>query len=207
MDVLLCNDRGSLPGADMRWIHFACALLLLPSCLPNVPKTQGGEFSGKLNLIWVDNSRFIYEPDPVNPLTFKRRNGVPITPGRMYTDGGSIPPIFWPTEGLRPWTFGPAYIVHDWLFEQRRCKYEGYENYEFWMTYQIMAEAIDTLQEDNKINVPADARDLIIKAVSSSFSRKLWNSGTCDPPPDERAMRKARAASRGLVISIDYDDL
>nr|WP_249779640.1 DUF1353 domain-containing protein [Bradyrhizobium sediminis] len=34
----------------------------------------------------------------------------------MYTDGGSIPRIAQIFNGLSPWGFGPAYIVHDWIF-------------------------------------------------------------------------------------------
>ena len=46
---------------------------------------------------------------------------VPIVPDVMSTDGGSVPQVFSGIPGLSPWGLGPAYIIHDWLFEVRRC--------------------------------------------------------------------------------------
>jgi hypothetical protein len=44
-----------------------------------------------------------------------------ITPVEMYTDGGSVPRVFWNIPGLSPWALGPAYVIHDYIFLVHRC--------------------------------------------------------------------------------------
>jgi hypothetical protein len=64
-------------------------------------------------MVWIgkgggsDDDRFLYVPDPDDPLTFKRSDakapGAVIRPGVMYTDGGSIPKIAQAFRGFSPW--------------------------------------------------------------------------------------------------------
>ncbi len=99
------------------------ALLLgLGGCATATVPGPGGTLSGKLVVQWVAENRFIYRPDAADPLRFRRPNGQEIVPQEIFTDGGSIPPVFWSLPGFSPWGYGPAYIVHDWLFQQHRCR-------------------------------------------------------------------------------------
>lgn len=101
---------------------------LLLSCLASISvcacsnvfyaKTSTGKFSGKLYVEWIAPNQFIYRPDSLNPLVYVTADGRRIQPQLMYTDGGSIPRLFWSAPGFGPWDFAPGYIVHDWLFEQ-----------------------------------------------------------------------------------------
>ncbi len=77
--------------------------------------------SGTLLIQWVDGQNFIYVPDPHDPLRFRSRDSRDVVPKRMYTDGGSIPRLFWSVKGFSPWGYGPAYVLHDWLFHEHRC--------------------------------------------------------------------------------------
>ena len=68
-------------------------------------KAQQGtpSISGTLLIQWVDGKRFIYVPDPNDGLRFHGGDGRDIVPKRMYTDGGSIPRLFWSVKGFSPW--------------------------------------------------------------------------------------------------------
>ena len=74
------------------------------------------DLSGVLLIQRFDDKRFIYVVDPKNPLRFRGSDGREIRPGRMFTDGGSIPRLFWSVRGFSPWGYAPAYVMHDWLF-------------------------------------------------------------------------------------------
>lgn len=111
--------------------------------------TQTGDIIGNITLQWDGADRFIYIPDESNPLTFiRRKDGEEIdriTPDkRFYTDGGSIPRIAHVGENYSPWKFGPAYIIHDWLFELNHCSLPGHEKYNHLIAADIMAEVIKT---------------------------------------------------------------
>ncbi len=96
--------RGSRNFGKVRSFIVALgALFLLSSCsYVAYQRFDEGTFEGTLRLIWVRPNRFIYEPDPDKPLTFTRANGQAITPGRMPTDGGSIPRVLWSIPPYSP---------------------------------------------------------------------------------------------------------
>ena len=111
----------------LRWSGIL-AVFTLTACMTWTQPGPGGTLTGKLNVRWIGENRFVYEPDAQDPLTFVSTDTSKIIPARMLTDGGSIPPVFWGAPGLSPWGYGPAYIIHDWLFDQHHCKYAGWES-------------------------------------------------------------------------------
>ena len=145
-------------------------------------KLPTGTFSGKLDVEWIAPNQFIYRPHRFDPLIYSTADGHKIQPRAMFTDGGSIPRLFWSVSGFGPWDFAPGYIIHDWLFEQHHCKESDWQSYDFPSSALILAEAIKTQM------VKAGDRDSTIvwavhEAVSSPIARRLWDSGECKKPP------------------------
>jgi hypothetical protein len=109
-----------------------------------------------------------------------------IVPETMYTDGGSIPRIFWSIPGLSPWALGPAYVIHDWLFLVHRCHRPAPPEVAaitFEQSAQILAEVgkalVDAgLIKDNKL-------EEIVWAIRTKYARDIWDS---PPTPDECAV-------------------
>lgn len=154
-------------------------------------ETEVGEIKGKLVVQWQGPDKFIYIPDQREPLSFiRKKDGKAIdiiTPGKMYTDGGSIPRVLWIDKDFSPWMFGPAYIVHDWLFELKHCNLPGNEKYDHHIAAQIMAEVIKT----QLVNTYGDMEYVsehmsIINAWNNIFlavdgySKVLWDDGVCE---------------------------
>jgi hypothetical protein len=71
--------------------------------------TAQGEFANveRIILRWERPDWFEYLPDPEAPFSFTRASGEVVTPGRMLTDGGSIPRWFWVRESLSPISSSP----------------------------------------------------------------------------------------------------
>ena len=162
------------------------SLLLIPFLLSGCASlhyrnTNQGKLQGKLLVQWVDYDKFIFTPDRDNPLTFVRSNGDTITPGRMFTDGGSIPRPLWIFRSYSPWGYAPAFIVHDWLFEMKHCKIDGYEKYDHKIAATIMSEVIKTLMEDpNYGGKNAFVLYTMDQAVRSPIAKNLWENGKCE---------------------------
>jgi hypothetical protein len=173
--------------ADM-WVR---VLLLLVALLPSaiamaqepVPSTSEARLKGVLLIQWNDEKRFIYVVDPQNPLRLELRDGRVIQPGRMYTDGGSIPRVFWSVRGFSPWGYAPAYVLHDWLFHQHRCGTDAApNNYSFEEANQILDDVIGILFKDNKVQPNEAARGLIKWAVDN-FAQQAWQEACGAAPP------------------------
>lgn len=148
--------------------------------------------SGTLLIQWNDESRFIYMADPQNGLRFQTRDGREVKPTRMYTDGGSIPRVFWSVKGFSPWGYGPAYVLHDWLFHQHRCGNDkAPNNYSMEQANEVLDDAINLLMEQKKVQANQQARHLIKWAVDK-FAQAAWNE-PCDaepPSPDSKAVTR-----------------
>jgi len=84
-------------------------------------KAKPGKFSGTVDVRWIKPDRFIFVPNSADPMQFLTASNRPIRPNIMYTDGGSVPRLFWNVPGYSPWGYAPAYIVHDWLFHAHHC--------------------------------------------------------------------------------------
>jgi hypothetical protein len=181
--------RRALAGAALALALSGCATLTQPG--------PGGTLTGKLIVQWAGENQFIYLPDPDDPLTFVTSDQRRIVPQRMYTDGGSVPPVFWALPGFSPWGYGPAYIVHDWLFEQHHCRYSGWTEVSFEDSARILGEVIDTLMRKGDVPPNPEARYLIKQGVRSGIARHLWDNGACKTPP---AIASRRTAPSGPVL-------
>jgi hypothetical protein len=102
----------------------------------------------------------------------------------MITDLGSIPRavgLFF--RGLTPWGYAPAYLVHDWQFEQHHC---GRTNATFEDVRDTMMQGVKTLMEAQ--TAPKNLRDfwLLYQGINSQIARRYWNRNPplCTIPPD-----------------------
>lgn len=178
------------------------ALLALPGCASIFyGKTKTGTFKGKLDVEWIAPNQFIYRPHATDPLVFEI-DGRKVQPRAMYTDGGSIPRLFWSVPEFGPWDFAPGYIIHDWLFEQHHCKEGDWAAYSFERSAEILAEAIKTQMVKGGEPDPTVVW-AIYEAVRTPIARGLWDKGTCKPPPPEiRPATNATEARAGQPIRI-----
>lgn len=155
-------------------------------------------FTGSVLVIWIGeggasgDGKFLFVPNPNDRLTLHRDAGngaaAVIEPGLMYTDGGSIPRIAQVFNGLSPWGYAPAYMIHDWIFTARHClvdgqdspKYDQVRNVGFDESATILNEAISALINHRKVKRNDLAIATITAAVDSVVARRLWDEkGGC----------------------------
>jgi hypothetical protein len=192
----------------------------------NYERIPTGEIGGRLTIEWVGPDQFIYRPDAERPFYFKRVNGEVIKPGSIYTDGGTVPRLFWAMRGYSPWAFGSAYIAHDWLFAAHHCGYPEAQNHNLGTAADVLDECIKTQMEndqlraqkeghpDDSLRDPGLLRNIDI-AVRSVIAQKMWNTGPCQTPPPElpqaRNFRQPRAPAEippektRLIETYDFD--
>jgi len=177
----------SVGGNWVRWPLVVCVLLLSSGCASlHYTQVKQGELRGKLIVQWIDHDKFIFLPDKERPLAFTRYDRDTIAPGRMYTDGGSIPRPLWIFRSYSPWGYAPAFIVHDWLFHMKHCEIPGYEKYDVETAAWIMSEVMKTMMErEGKEAGDKLALYTMFEAVRSPIAGRLWNSGKCEEPPIE----------------------
>lgn len=202
-----------------RFIAVSIFLALIAACgAISYDSVGAGRFKGTVVVAWVDDGseslgdgRFVYIP---TDFTFDTRlsNGNPITltPGMIYTDGGSIPKAAQLFRGFSPWGYAPAYIVHDWLFVARRCVLDNQatsnemivKDLEFEDSSWIIASAIKTLISTKRVRPNDVAPRVITGAVGSPVTAARWNAtGEClakDRVPQklQDEIRKALAAAQ-----------
>lgn len=196
-------DSGLNPARPWSRIFHTCLLVaavcILPGCAKIFyAKTPTGKFSGKLDVEWIAPNQFIYRPHPADPLIYVTSDGRKIQPRTMYTDGGSIPRLFWSVPEFGPWDFAPGYIIHDWLFVQHHCKEGDWQHYDFPRSAEILAEAIKTQMEKGGTSEPTVVW-AIYEAVRTSIAERLWESGECKPPPPDTVM--APMAPGGPIVA------
>lgn len=164
-------------------------------------RTPVGAFSGKLIVEWIEPNVFIYRPDMAAPLVYTTSDGRRIQPRTMYTDGGSIPRLFWSAPGLGPWDFAPGYIIHDWLFEQRHCREGDWQAYDFERSASILAEALKSQMVKSGSAEPTILW-AVHEAVSTEFARNLWENGKCRPPVVAPAAAPGFPAKKPVPIRV-----
>lgn len=172
--------------------HFACwsmrtcllgiAVVTVGCAQAIYEKTTAGKFVGRLTVEWIAPNLFVYRPDPAEPLTFFAAGGKMIRPQLMYTDGGSIPRLFWSAPNMGPWDFAPGFIVHDWLFLQHRCKVGDWQDYSFESSANILAQALKTQMAKTGQPDPV-ALWAIYEGVKTSTAKAAWDSTDCRIPP------------------------
>ncbi len=216
------------------WRIFAGLAMLLGACAPvNYNSVARGEFSGLVKLYWVEGGRgdllgdgqFLYVPDDYDPLVFTRNKAnAPsgdsdvIAPEAFYTDGGSVPRAVQSIPGFNAWGFGPAYIVHDWVFVARKCMNYDAENGEsnatkemrkisemtFRESAQLMGEGIKALLSDGEDD---DAGGVITSVTAGPVSHRLWREAIkCSemaPGPNDPVLARIQSQrkSAGFRIS------
>ncbi|WP_449301626.1 DUF1353 domain-containing protein [Pseudoxanthomonas mexicana] len=152
-----------------------------------------GELKGKLLVRWIEPDTFLFIPDNEDPLVFTRSNGDRVMPGRMLTDGGSIPRPLWILRSYSPWGYAPAFVVHDWLFEMKHCRLPGHEQYTHRIAADVMGEVMKTMMISGKVAVDKPTLWSMHAAVSSGISGDIWKNGECTPPPIGMDARKPLA--------------
>jgi hypothetical protein len=163
--------------------------------------TGTGKFEGDLDVRWIKPDRFLYLPDPDHPFRFTTSDHFVITPPKMYTDGGSIPRELWAIKDFSPWAYGPAFVIHDWLFEAHHCHTPGYENLSFERSATILAEGIKTLMETGVAPKDEVALWLIYDGVRTPTAKALWdNPNGCRPP--QEAMNLEERSPGELLFTI-----
>lgn len=162
------------------------AVFLLNSCAANrfYAKVDGtGVIKGHPCVEWKQPDKFVYVRSKNPDFCFTRPNGEKIQPGSIETDGGSIPRFLWSQRSYSPWTYAPAYLVHDWLYEAHRRKVpagtDPKGNELFYTKEQadwIMAEIIKSQMEQPTFDTPKSPTHLrrIYWAVSK-FGKTAWN--------------------------------
>jgi hypothetical protein len=166
-------------------------------------RTDVGSLKGKLIVEWVDQDRFIFIPDPQDPLTFVRKNNDTIRPERMYTDGGTIPTALRAIKSYSPWGYAPAFIIHDWLFVMKHCKVAGFEKYDVDKAATVMAEVMKTVMENPKYGGPNKLVHYSMhEGVRSPTARNYWETGKCDTPTGPKSMAgpASERAARPMAV-------
>lgn len=174
---------------DLESLLIVLTLLATSGCtsIP-IDENNQGELSGRVLVQWDRQDSFIYRVQD-NQLSFRPSfMQTAIVPGEMYTDGGSVPQIFWNIPGLAPWGLGPAYIIHDWLFLVHRCGFEAPDEVKditFQEAAQILAEVGAALARAGLVD--DDRLPEIYWAVRTRYARSLWDrpaaEDDCLSPP------------------------
>ena len=175
------------------------ATFLLVGCTTiDYANLKPGGFKGTLIVMWVGegsdtsgDGKFVFVPDPHDPLTFTRPGDGPakvIRPRVMYTDGGSVPRIAQVFKGLTPWGYAPAYMIHDWVFTAHHCiidgksnaQYDEITNVKFEDSAIILSEAIQGLVAAKLVKKDDVAASAITSAVGSGIAKNMWEAkGAC----------------------------
>ena len=165
------------------WILVLIVILTSGCAARHYERTQVGQLNGRIIVEWRKPDLFAYRPDAKQPLSFVRRRGQEIKPELMFTDGGSIPRPLWVLRNYSPWGYGPAFIVHDWLFHMQNCKLPGYEKYSVEEAATIMSEVMKTMMESPGFDYGSKTTVyLMYQAVQTQPARDAWSDGRCVTP-------------------------
>ena len=186
----------------MRGFAFIIVFALsLAGCVSPYLTAKLGRVGGTIVTMWVGADRFVYVPGK-NGQNFAfetATTGRVIAPGLMFTDGGSIPRLAQIFKGLSSWGYGPAYIIHDWIFYGRHCyvdpdeaKYNDSVRFDdvngkagsrpitFDESALILAEAIKTLVDYGQVRDNSFAAEFVSGAVNSPIAFLSWDQeGAC----------------------------
>jgi hypothetical protein len=155
---------------------------------------------GKASLEWRNQREFAFHQNLKEPFYFERPNHERIFPKSMYTDGGSIPRIFWGISGYSPWEYGPAFLIHDWLFMAHHLGDPDYQKYDSVdKAADVMAECLKTLMEEEPRVVKKDIGRIyrMDLAVRSIFAKRVWkNREHPRQPPDIEAEQRQQSRAK-----------
>jgi hypothetical protein len=162
-----------------------------------------GRLGGTVSVDWHNQYLFIYRPTEESPLWFRpsffKDKDKPIQPVAMYTDGGSIPQIFWSIPGLSTWGLGPAFVIHDYIFEVHRCGWPDPEvaKLTFEDSAVVLAEVGKALIQHGLIR--DDALDAIVWAIKTRYARSRWDA----PPTEEQKEYCEKPPQRSKAKGVD----
>lgn len=190
---------------SVQTVILGAMLVGLAACASPYTVAKPGTINRPIDTVWIGGDKFIYVPGPAaRNFTFRTaHNDRVIAPGLMYTDGGSIPRAIQAFKGFSPWGYGPAYIVHDWIFYARHCyvdarnddlrRYDdvvrfrdvqsavGYGDDDFNSSAIVLAEVVRSLIDTEQVQDSVVPATLISSAVDSVFARALWDKqGSCE---------------------------
>jgi len=188
---------------------FSFLFLAAPACAPQVySNTKPATFSGAIDVRWIGKDRFLFMPNKDDPFFMVRPDGRLVRPGLMYTDGGSIPQFLWGVDGFSPWGYGPAHIVHDWVFDAKHCGVPPENVYTFEDSVAVMAEGLKALMEGSPEMKNYFAFDAIVTAVASPIARRLWDEGQCRQPTKTKGFALPSDTPPGeLLMTIRVKDI
>jgi len=132
-----------------------------------------GRFEGRVNLEVRGGTDYYYRTDKSDPFRFIRSTGEEIIPQDVVTDGGSIPRLAWAIPGFDPWTYLPAYLIHDWDFVAHHCIPEYKRT--FSESNATLAEAIYTMMMAGTVEEDWRRIVLIHSGCSSYVGRRVWD--------------------------------
>ncbi|MCB1276246.1 DUF1353 domain-containing protein [Prosthecobacter sp.] len=170
--------------------------LSLSSCAANrfYEKVDGsGVIVGRPCIEWKQPDKFVYARSKNPEFSVKRPNGEIIKPGSIETDGGSIPRLLWSQRDFSPWTYAPAYLIHDWMYEAHRRKVPAgidADGHAIYYTKDqadwIMAEVIKAQMEKPGQFQTKRSRSHLRKIywAVSKFGKTAWN-GEAHPVEEE----------------------
>ena len=137
-----------------------------------------GRFSGPVVLEWKGPRDYYFRGG--TGFMFERGfhadkfapTGESIVPGDMDTDGGSIPRFAWVLPQLDPMSFLPAYLVHDWEFDQHHKLLSGKS---FEEVNRTLVEGVYTLMMTGVAKYDLFDLHAIWDGVSSPFGQDVWD--------------------------------
>lgn len=131
---------------------------------------RAGTFGGKMAITPTGARSYWYVVDADDPFYFVRHTGEMIKPGPIIFDGGSVPRPAWAIPGFDPWTYLASYLIHDWLFRDKKYSFEDANLILGECMYTQMTEPVEPF------GAPEDWRVAwaVHAAVSSVFGRRAW---------------------------------
>lgn len=190
----------------------ALAFITLAGCASLIPIGNIGEgkLKGHVLVEWYRQDKFVYRKQDSNVFSFHPSfMAQEIIPKDMYTDGGSVPRIFWSIPGLSPWGLGPAYIIHDWIFLVHRCNLPGHPEISqitFEQSALVLAEVAKSLVKAGLID--HNLTDQVVWAVQTRYARGIWDRpGTpdeCAPPFKSKAREQERLGVAASITIVDF---
>ena len=208
-------------------LALTCALSACGSV--NYDDAPAGALKGSALVLWVGsgeasalgNGKFLYVPLRDRALSFQRAGDAGaaqiITPEAFYTDGGSIPRVVQAFPGFAAWGYGPAYIIHDWLFVARKClnrdrrdqtntasaEMKKLADMTFNDSAVVLAESIKTLAAEFDLPDQGAGSGAIISSFTAGpVSYRLWTEvGPCEnrlDPAHQAFVDDLNAQSVGL---------
>jgi hypothetical protein len=148
-------------------------------------KLGTGRYTSRPIVQWNGMDSFILLEDKANSFSYTTAAGRLIKPRSIPTDGGSTPRILHGLRKFSPWGYGPAFIIHDWLFYAHRNKVKPDDDWQFEDTAKALGECIkclmavgyvDAAGKTVKLDKDEDTVYLIYQAVRSQIAKGIWDS-------------------------------